>query len=148
MARCRTKRCCWAKSSPPPVAAATENTYNVEPGGVGPSTGVLNGPAMTPSAAVWSGSGRVPAEGHYEDIILSPADVAVYYDSVRNADHPPNGSRPQPHPVPHAHVLGPDAQRHDSGGTTLVDNALYGRQAKSPPGGEPLYVNAAFHATD
>ena len=162
VACCRTKRGCFAKSSPAPRPAAIENTYNdlsTASSGYGTTDnhayGTLSVAATddriyyNDSAAV--NAGRAPTTGN--DHAVNIPDDSVQYDALWNASSPNVTFVPQHHPTSQAQSLADRSRsavtpamtaEHRDSGLTLVENTLYDA-SESKPNDEAFYVNAAFH---
>ena len=163
MACCRTKRACFAKSSPAPRPATIENTYSVAP--VDDRSTASSGyettdspVSTTPSVAATDdridddGSasvsmGLVPTTGNGH--VVNIPDATVQYDALWNASSPNVTFLPQHHPEPQAQL---PADGSGSGissnipagcrdsGLTLVENTLYDASG-SRRNDEATYVN-------
>jgi len=164
VACCRSKRCCFAKSSPEAAiqyTGAGDNTYDLGPAAISSST---NNPTTSSAAAAddriyYNDLAAVSAAAGNGHVVIVPGEINTHdrsipsaggdeaqYDEIWNASSPPPVS-------PVSQAQSPDAargsntasaQRHDSG-LTLVENKLC-EPSQSSPTEDAVYVNAAFHA--
>jgi len=163
VACCRTKRACFAKSSPTPRPATIQNTYSValidDRSTASSGYETTDGPvSTTPSiaatedridendtAAVSAGLPPTTGNGH----VVNIPDATVQYVALWNASSPNVTFVPQHHPAPQAQLpvdgsgsginSNIAAGCRDSG-LTLVENTLYDA-SDSRRNDEAAYVN-------